>query len=324
MVCNTIPCYVSKILERDLTETQLYRGSNSLQCDSSTNLNLSSQDLSYGTETERDIEAAHEFITSHGNKAQPHIIPMWNKRSDMSFTSPSGRIREDKLSPAQRVFVKSADGELSFDPLLRELSATGQAPYFINNDNYDNYDSVWDNPTDRNSPNGMKRKVSKIIPRRSVSSPSVRKDFVLLGLDLGGGFIERRLSKSLQKRMELSNQNSSGKSMRALRVSIMVAINVTVFYSLFIYIWVMQTLYRYTSLDVGKFIFDINDKLYILGPLYIAFLPTFSSLVDPIIYFFNKTGVLNVIKSQLGSKNKDKCVKSNLSKRARERNGQIL
>jgi hypothetical protein len=80
-----------------------------------------------------------------------------------------------------------------------------------------------------------------------------------------------------------------------------VALNITTFYSLFFYVWLVQTLHSYTELNVKGLIFDLNDKMHVLGPLYIIFLPTLSSLLDPVIYFCNKAG-LNLLSEQGSNK----------------------
>ena len=264
-------------------------------------LRLSSSDLTYDTETERDIEAAQNFIRTHQKKDQPHIIPMWNKRPDRSSVfKPQNSTKKGTKSK----FEQSPDGEGGFDPLLRRYER--RAPYFIDSSQYPNL-------TKRTDPlvefNEKKRKGSR-------TEQTVRKDFVLLGLNLGGGFIKRHLNKSLQKRMDLRKQNSSGKSLRALKTSILVALNITIFYSVFFYVWLVQTLHRYTDLNMEGMIFDLNDKIHILGPLYIIFLPTISSLLDPVIYFCNKTGV-NLLNDKQGSSRRGK--PNNVNQGARQR-----
>ena len=249
-------------------------------------LRLSSNDLTYGTETERDIEAAHNFIQTHQRKDQPHIIPMWNKRPERSSMTTKYRRRSSSnsankgLKGTKSKFIQSPDGEGGFDPLLRKYERP--APYFIDSSHYPSLTKRTDPLAEHNE---------KARRKESRAEQNVRKDFVLLGLNLGGGFIKRNVNKSLQKKMQLRQQNSSGKSMRALKTSILVALNITIFYSLFFYVWLIQTVHRYTDLKIDGLIFDLNNKIHILGPLYIIFLPTLSSLLDPVIYFCNKSGV---------------------------------
>ena len=263
-------------------------------------LRLSSSDLTYGTETERDCEAAQNFIRTHQKKDQPHIIPMWNKRT--SGTKPHPTSINKDLRATKSKFVKSPDGEGGFDPLLRTYER--KAPYFIDSSQYPDLSRRTD----------PLAKYNEKAKRESKAEQGVRKDFVLMGLNLGGGFIKRNVNKSLQKRMQLRQQNSSGKSMRALKTSILVALNITIFYSLFFYVWLVQTLHRYTDLNMKDLIFDLNDKIHILGPLYIIFLPTLSSLLDPVIYFCNKSGV-NLLSDQSSSRR----IRPNINQGPRQR-----
>ncbi|KAL5265612.1 hypothetical protein ACHWQZ_G006359 [Mnemiopsis leidyi] len=247
-------------------------------------LRLSSNDLTYGTETERDIEAAQTFIQTHQQKDQPHIIPMWNKRPERSSTTMKHRRSSNSVNKGRKgtksKFIQSPDGEGGFDPLLRRYERP--APYFIDSSHYPSLVRRTDPLAEHNE---------KARRKESRAEQNVRKDFVLLGLNLGGGFIKRNVNKSLQKKMQLRQQDSSGKSRRALKTSILVALNITIFYSLFFYVWLIQTVHRFTNLKMDSLIFDLNNKIHILGPLYIIFLPTLSSLLDPVIYFCNKSGV---------------------------------
>ena len=190
---------------------------------------------------------------------------MWDKRRNLT---PCTRHKSPKDNVKRKLFQQHKDGESSFDPQFRLRSRSDKVlPYLIN--------SKLDNETRRK--------------QTSIKRNKEKRDFVLLGSDMGGGFIKRRHGSKclqLQKRF-LTYKNASDNSKSALIVSIEVAANVTLFYSLFMTIRIITLLDRYSTFDMSWIVDLITDYSHIIGPLYVTLCPTFSSLLDPIIYLVN-------------------------------------
>ena len=193
---------------------------------------------------------------------------MWDKRRNLT---PFTRHKSPNDTAKRKLFQQHKDGESSFDPQFRLRGRSDKIlPYLIN--------SKLDNEIRRkHSVSSLKRNKQK-------------RDFVLLGSDMGGGFIKRRHgSKSLQlQKRFLTYKNAADNTKSALIVSIEVAANVTLFYSLFMVIRMITLLDRYSTFDISWVMDFITECSHIIGPLYIALCPTFSSLLDPIIYLVNK------------------------------------